>query len=1159
MSDSPLPPPSREDLDRLDARIVELRGQAERAYQAYLSADAALRAAIADRDRLTQQLFALATPARPTTPAPSAIGAPTVTGAQGATGSPSAPSPAAPPGPETSTRTVQNVLFVLGGLLLGTAAIAFTVVAWATYGVLARVAILATLTLLALALPVAALARGLRATAETFAAIGLLLVALDGYAVWYVDFAGARSWDGSRYAGLVAAITAGLALGYGRLTRLAGPAFVALIVAQPVTLFVAAPARPGLAVIALLVAAVAAVDALVVAGLQREHPGRTRLTTGVATGLRAVAWLGFGTWLAVASVTALLAEATSMTVALRLAAGAATIAVSLVTLLGAWVAKVPALRPVAAGVVVVAVVIAVFLTAIVRWPERAALLFAATALAVNAVVRAVGAILPAALRSGPRWAATGVTLVGGVLLALIVLAGAAITIAASYPLWSVPLTATGPQPPLLTWELPVALVGLTVAALVVGPRSASAPVAVGGGVLAVLALPSSLSLQWWTPPVLALGGAVVLVAAYLRRRGRAATRISTLFGASVLTGDAVLTSAARPVLTALVLAAVAVLGLVVATVLRSAAPAGVTTGGVAANGQQVGAVALVTGLLALPPAVGSALRAAEVAPWWALRATVGAAALLLLAVAALRRRPSTTDRYLGAAFLAAVGSATLWPLVALRVGDEAPGIYSGVSLLLLAAALGFLPTPAGWARGAVVAAAGPNAAVTAVAVIPAVLAVSVLPYAALGSVWTGRPSGVGLGASVHPVDAVALVILAAAGGVGAYAVRRRLRSAVTGVAVVGPTAALAVIVAARAPWPALPAATLAVGTALLLWVAVATPGSAPAPIRSIVLCGQAAVYGGAGLAGALRERWTTLTALGVVVVACCVVGALGRTGAWRVFGCVAAVAAVAAEASVAGLAVELPLRLLAFVVLAAGVAALFAGAWVRRGSTRRGSTRRAEAIAVEAAANGVAAVAFALAAGTRGVAAGVCAVWGLALATRALVPGITVGARSAYACAGGGLEIVAWWLLLSDNRVSVVEAYTLPLAAMALVAGWAALRVRPELRSWVAYGPALLAGLLPTLALVLVSDAQALRRLALGTAALLCVVLGSARRRQAPVVVGGVVLALVALHELVLLWQRLPGWIPLALGGALLLFLAVTYERRRRDLAHVRSVLRSMT
>jgi hypothetical protein len=55
------------------------------------------------------------------------------------------------------------------------------------------------------------------------------------------------------------------------------------------------------------------------------------------------------------------------------------------------------------------------------------------------------------------------------------------------------------------------------------------------------------------------------------------------------------------------------------------------------------------------------------------------------------------------------------------------------------------------------------------------------------------------------------------------------------------------------------------------------------------------------------------------------------------------------------------------------------------------------------------------------------------------------------------------------------------------------------------------------------------------------------------------VLAIVALHELVLLWQRLPGWIPLAVGGAILLFLAITYERRRRDLSRLRSAVGRMT
>lgn len=301
-------------------------------------------------------------------------------------------------------------------------------------------------------------------------------------------------------------------------------------------------------------------------------------------------------------------------------------------------------------------------------------------------------------------------------------------------------------------------------------------------------------------------------------------------------------------------------------------------------------------------------------------------------------------------------------------------------------------------------------------------------------------------------------------------------------------------------------------------------------------------------------QWTTLSALGIVIVAFCIVGAAGHTVGWRVLGCGVAVAAAVGEASAAGLAAELPLRTVAFVVLGAGAVALFAGAWVRRRPTRR-----AEALVTEAAATGAAVIALTFTAGHRGSAAGVCAVWGLALAVRALVPGITRGVRSGYASVGGGLEVVAWWLLLAERAVSVVEAYPLPLAAVALFAGWTALRARPALRSWVAYGPALLAGFLPTLATVVVADGEVVRRLALGVAALLCVVLGSVRRRQAPVVVGGIVLVIVALHELALLWQRVQGWVPLALGGAALLFLAITYERRLRDIARVRSALHRMT
>jgi len=44
----------------------------------------------------------------------------------------------------------------------------------------------------------------------------------------------------------------------------------------------------------------------------------------------------------------------------------------------------------------------------------------------------------------------------------------------------------------------------------------------------------------------------------------------------------------------------------------------------------------------------------------------------------------------------------------------------------------------------------------------------------------------------------------------------------------------------------------------------------------------------------------------------------------------------------------------------------------------------------------------------------------------------------------------------------------------------------------------------------------------------------------------------------VLVWDLLPRWIPLAAAGLLLVGLAMTLERRRRDLARVRAALTRM-
>ena len=149
-------------------------------------------------------------------------------------------------------------------------------------------------------------------------------------------------------------------------------------------------------------------------------------------------------------------------------------------------------------------------------------------------------------------------------------------------------------------------------------------------------------------------------------------------------------------------------------------------------------------------------------------------------------------------------------------------------------------------------------------------------------------------------------------------------------------------------------------------------------------------------------------------------------------------------------------------------------------------------------------------------------------------------------------------MLLFSADIGVIEAYTLPFALLAVAGGVVGLRRRPALRSWAAYGPALAAAFLPSLALVLALPGEPLRRLLLGAGAIAVVVAGGARRQQAPVIVGAAVVVLVSLHELVVLWDELPRWIPLALGGLVLVSVGATYERRRRDLRTLRSAVGGM-
>ncbi|MFI8484166.1 SCO7613 C-terminal domain-containing membrane protein [Streptomyces rubrogriseus] len=114
--------------------------------------------------------------------------------------------------PEATAPGVQNVLLVLGGVLLTIAAIAFTLVSWGHLGIAGRALVLGALTVGALGVPVALLRRGLRSTAEAVAALGTALTVLDAYALHEATFPGT---DGVGYTATASAVLAALWAVYG--------------------------------------------------------------------------------------------------------------------------------------------------------------------------------------------------------------------------------------------------------------------------------------------------------------------------------------------------------------------------------------------------------------------------------------------------------------------------------------------------------------------------------------------------------------------------------------------------------------------------------------------------------------------------------------------------------------------------------------------------------------------------------------------------------------------------------------------------------------------------------------------------------------------------------------------------------------------------------
>jgi hypothetical protein len=382
-------------------------------------------------------------------------------------------------------------------------------------------------------------------------------------------------------------------------------------------------------------------------------------------------------------------------------------------------------------------------------------------------------------------------------------------------------------------------------------------------------------------------------------------------------------------------------------------------------------------------------------------------------------------------------------------------------------------------------------------------------------------------ASAVVVPAV-LAVLAAFGPVP-----DRLRTAARcGAVVLGAVAAAVLPVASGLPYVV--AVLLRVAVVALLLVAARTL-RADRAIRRTAL-GSAVVLATTAAAWGLDDWSVSMAVFGVLLVAFAGTAAGSEADARAVGG-------AAAVACAAGLAWVGPSYGAAYAVLGVAAAAVGLAFMVR-------------ALAVECAGYVTALVAVVIAA-----ADGDLPVLALVLALTGVLAGavaLRADRRPAAGYVGAALMVAATWVRLSASDITMPEAYTLPVTLAALSIGLLRRRRDPASSSWTAYGPGLLATLLPSL-IAAWTDPDWLRPLLLGAGALAVTLYGARYRLRAPLVLGGSALVLDALHELapfvVQAVGALPRWLPLALAGVLLLAVGATYEQRLRDVRRVRDLL----
>ncbi|WP_447644721.1 SCO7613 C-terminal domain-containing membrane protein [Nocardioides zeae] len=167
--------------------------------------------------------------------------------------------------------------------------------------------------------------------------------------------------------------------------------------------------------------------------------------------------------------------------------------------------------------------------------------------------------------------------------------------------------------------------------------------------------------------------------------------------------------------------------------------------------------------------------------------------------------------------------------------------------------------------------------------------------------------------------------------------------------------------------------------------------------------------------------------------------------------------------------------------------------------------------------------------------------------TAAAAAALVHATRRPLAWVGGVLLVLASWVRLADEGVTVPEAYTLPAALVLLAVGVVALLRDPRRRSTTTLVSGLVLALAPSTLLAL-DDPATLRGLLLTAASLALVLGGATLRWSAPLVAGSVVGALLLLRALAPYAAELPPYLVMIAAGAVLVTVGVTWESRLASL-----------